>query len=55
MNTPPEAKDDGILDLTIAVVQMADVEWREVAALSQILIALVAQLIYEHDISPLEA
>lgn len=46
-----------ILGLTIAnaVFATPEVEWRKVAALGLIFIGLVAQVIYEQDISPPEA
>ncbi|CAO2172102.1 unnamed protein product [Urochloa humidicola] len=46
-----------ILGLTIAnaVFATPEVEWRKVAALSLIFIGLVAQVIYEQDISPPKA
>jgi hypothetical protein len=46
-----------ILGLTIAnaVFATPEVEWRKVAALALIFIGLVAQVIYEQDISPPKA
>jgi hypothetical protein len=47
----------GILGITIAnaIFATAEVEWRKVAALGLIFIGLVAQIIYEQDISPPKA
>jgi hypothetical protein len=47
----------GILGITIAnaIFATPEVEWRKVAALGLIFIGLVAQVIYEQDISPPEA
>jgi len=44
----------GILGITTAndIFATPEVEWRKVAALGLIFIGLVAQVIYEQDISP---